>query len=64
MPFTFTSNGKCAKCGHESFTSSHHPADYAPVTCLGCGHVTTVANAIRTYKATADPGTGPYLNRE
>jgi hypothetical protein len=63
MPFTFTSNGKCSKCGHESFTSSHHPADYAPVTCLGCGHVTTVNNAIRTYKAT-DPATGPFLNRE
>ena len=63
MPFTFTSNGKCSKCGCESFTSSHHPADYAPVTCLGCGHVTTVNNAIRTYKA-ADPATGPFLNRE
>jgi ribosomal protein S27E len=63
MPFTFTSNGKCAKCGHESFTSSHHPADYAPVTCLGCGHVTTVNHAIRTSKA-ADPGTKPFLNRE
>jgi predicted nucleic-acid-binding Zn-ribbon protein len=63
MPFTFTSNGKCAKCGNEHFTSSHHPADYAPVTCLACGHVTTVNDAIRTYKA-AEPGTGPYLNLE
>jgi hypothetical protein len=63
MPFTFTSNGKCPKCACERFTSSHHPADYAPVTCLGCGHVTTVNNAIRTYKA-LDPATGPYLNRE
>jgi hypothetical protein len=63
MPFTFTCNGKCTKCGHEGFTSSHHPADYAPVTCLGCGHVTTVNNAIRTYRA-ADPGTKPFLNRE
>ena len=63
MPFTFTSNGKCSKCGNESFTSSHQPADYAPVTCLGCGHRTTVNNAIRAYRAT-DPGTGPFLNRE
>jgi hypothetical protein len=63
MPFTFTCNGKCAKCGFESFTSSQHPADYAPVTCLGCGHVTTVNNAIRTHRA-ADPGTKPFLNRE
>jgi DNA-directed RNA polymerase subunit RPC12/RpoP len=63
MPFTFTCHGKCAKCGHEGFTSSHHPADYAPVTCQSCGHITTVNNAIRTYKA-ADHGTGPYLNRE
>jgi hypothetical protein len=45
MPFTFTSNGKGSKCGHESFISSHHPADYAPVTCLGCGPETEPAIA-------------------
>jgi ribosomal protein S27AE len=63
MPFTFTCNGQCPKCGNDSFISSHHPADYAPVTCQGCGHVMTASNAIRTYKA-ADPGTLPYRNRE
>jgi ribosomal protein S27E len=63
MPFTFTSNGKCSKCGNESFTSSHRPADYAPVRCLACGHVTTVSNAVRTYQA-AETAAVPYLNRE
>ena len=46
MPFTFTCNGKCPKCGGEDFTSVYRPADLAPVTCLSCGHLTTVNDAL------------------
>jgi predicted nucleic-acid-binding Zn-ribbon protein len=49
MSFTFTSNGKCPKCGGDSFTSPSNPYDHAPITCLGCGHVTTVDKAVRAF---------------
>ena len=50
MPFTFTSNGKCPKCGDERFTSSANPSEDASVNCLSCNHVTTVSHAIAAYK--------------
>jgi len=60
MVFTFTCNGKCPECGEENFTSPYHPADFAPVTCLACGHITTVKNAIRSSRA-QEPGTETLL---
>jgi hypothetical protein len=49
MPFTFTCNGKCPKCGAENFTSPYRPADFAPVSCLSCGHLTTVNDALHPF---------------
>jgi len=49
VPFTFTCNAKCPKCGGKDFTSVYRPADFAPVTCLNCGHLTTVNNALHPF---------------
>jgi Zn ribbon nucleic-acid-binding protein len=51
MPITFTCDCRCPRCGHESFTSIYRPADFAPVTCLACGHLTTAGNAIHAFQA-------------
>jgi hypothetical protein len=61
MPFTFTCYGKCPNCGNENFTSVYRPADFAPVICLGCGHLTTVSNAIQAFEA-QEPGAKPLLD--
>ena len=62
MPFTFNCGGKCPKCGNENLTSLYRPADYAPVTCLSCGHLTTVNDALHTFQAEG-PGTKPSVER-
>jgi hypothetical protein len=49
MPFTFTCNGKCPKCGAGNFTSPYRPADSTPVSCLSCGHLTTVSDALHPF---------------
>ena len=50
MSFTFTCEGKCPRCGKENFTSRYVPADFAPVTCLSCGEITTVKIALATFQ--------------
>jgi Zn ribbon nucleic-acid-binding protein len=61
MPFTFTCNGKCPKCGGEDFTSVYRPAGFAPVTCLGCGHLTTVKDALHPFPPPDDEKPGRDL---
>lgn len=46
MVFTFNCQGRCPKCGAEHFVSPYNPAEFTPVTCVGCGEVTTVRIAI------------------
>jgi hypothetical protein len=48
MAFTFTCRSRCSKCGAEHFISSYHPSEFAPVTCVSCGEVTTVKIAVNT----------------
>jgi len=63
MPFTFTCNGECPKCGGESFTSRYRPTDFALVTCQSCGHLASVNNALRPFPA-GEPGATPVFDRD
>ena len=63
VPFTFTCNGKCPRCGGESFTSPYRPTDFAPVTCQSCGHLTSVNNALHPFPE-GESGATPVLDRD
>jgi uncharacterized protein (DUF983 family) len=48
--------GKCPKCGDHQLSRPANMGLDAKVTCLGCGHVATVEQAIDAGKAKLEPG--------
>jgi hypothetical protein len=59
-PSHSAATASCLKCGGEDFISVYCPAEFAPVTCLSCGHLTTVKDALHPFPS---DGAEPVADR-